>query len=488
MKTDWTSKRNLSMLTDFYEFTMGNAFLETDMDGIIAYFDMFFRNVPDEGGFAIAAGLEQMVEYIQNLKFTEEDIDYLRSKNLFSEKFLDYLRHFQFTGDIWAVPEGTVVFPKEPLVTVRAPIMEAQLMETMILISVNHQSLIATKTNRIVRAANGRPVMEFGSRRAQGADGAVLGARASYIAGAAGTANTLADSLFGSPALGTMAHSMIMLYNSEYEAFKAFARTYPDNCTLLVDTYDTLRQGIPNAIRVFDEILKPIGKRPKGIRIDSGDIAYLSKEARKLLDEAGYPDCGIVASNSLDEYKIRELLVQGAKLDSFGVGERLITAKSEPVFGGVYKLVAVEDTEGNLIPKIKISENVSKITLPGFKNIIRFYDKNTHHAEADLIILHDEEIQDDTPIEIFDPIYTWKRRSIKNFYTKKLMVPIFQNGKLVYDLPDLQEIRKYCMEEVDRLWDEVKRFDRPHLYIVDYSQNLWEMQQKLLANHKGGQA
>ena len=387
MKTDWTSKRNLSMLTDFYEFTMGNAFLETDMDGIIAYFDMFFRNVPDEGGFAIAAGLEQMVEYIQNLKFTEEDIDYLRSKNLFSEKFLDYLRHFQFTGDIWAVPEGTVVFPKEPLVTVRAPIMEAQLMETMILISVNHQSLIATKTNRIVRAANGRPVMEFGSRRAQGADGAVLGARASYIAGAAGTANTLADSLFGSPALGTMAHSMIMLYNSEYEAFKAFARTYPDNCTLLVDTYDTLRQGIPNAIRVFDEILKPIGKRPKGIRIDSGDIAYLSKEARKLLDEAGYPDCGIVASNSLDEYKIRELLVQGAKLDSFGVGERLITAKSEPVFGGVYKLVAVEDTEGNLIPKIKISENVSKITLPGFKNIIRFYDKNTHHFVLSLIHL-----------------------------------------------------------------------------------------------------
>lgn len=483
MKTDWTMGRNLSMLTDFYEFTMGNAYYLSGKKDVIAYFDMYFRSVPDGGGFAIAAGLEQMVEYIQNLSFDDEDIEFFRQKGIFDERFLEYLANFRFTGDIWAVPEGTVVFPKEPLVTVRAPIIEAQLMETMILISINHQSLIATKTNRIVRAAEGRPVMEFGSRRAQGPDGAILGARASYIAGAVGTANTLTDSLYGSPALGTMAHSMIMLYPSEYEAFKTYAETFPDACTLLVDTYDVLRQGVPNAIRVFDEVLKPLGKRPKGIRIDSGDLAYLSKEARRMLDEAGYEDCGIVASSSLDEYTIRELLSQGATYTSFGVGERLITAKSEPVFGGVYKLVAAEK-DGEIIPKIKVSENVAKITLPGFKNTVRLYDRKTGHAEADLIILADEVIDDTKPLEIFDPVFTWKRRTLTDFRARTLMVPIFQAGKLVYELPSIEEIRAYCEKEVASLWPEVKRFDNPHLYIVDFSEKLWSMQQKLLAEHR----
>ena len=471
---------NYTMLCDFYELTMGNGYLRNDMADQICYFDVIFRSVPDEGGFAITAGLEQIVDYIQNLRFDEEDIEFLRSKGCFREEFLDYLRTFRFTGDIWAVPEGTPVFPGEPLLTVRAPAMEAQFIETFVLLTLNHQTLIATKASRIVRSAQGRPVSEFGSRRAQGADAALLGARASYIAGCAGTACTQADQLFGTPAGGTMAHSWIQMFPDEYTAFKTYCALYPTNATLLVDTYNVLKSGVPNAIRAFDEVLKPLGITKCAIRLDSGDLTYLSRKARKLLDEAGWTECRIMASNSLDEYIIRDLLLQGAQLDGFGVGERLITSKSAPVFGGVYKLSAVEDREGHIIPKIKISENAAKITNPSFKKVYRLYDKADGKAFADLITLHDETVDESQPLELFDPVDTWKRKTFENFTAKELLVPIFQSGKLVYDLPSMEEIRAHCAHELSLQWEEVKRFENPHNYYVDLSQKLWDLKQELL--------
>ena len=480
---DWKERKNLTMLADFYEFTMANGYLENGMGNQIAYFDMFFRTIPDDGGFAIMAGVEQLIEYLRNLKFDEEDIAYFESKKIFSEAFINYLRNFKFECDVWAIPEGTPIFPQEPIVVVRGPVVQAQLIETMVLLTINHQSLIATKANRIVRAADGRSVMEFGSRRAQGYEGAILGARAAYIGGCIGTANTIVDRDFDIPALGTMAHSWVQMFPSELEAFRAYAKIYPDNCTLLVDTYNTLKQGVPNAIKVFNEEILPRGFRPKGIRIDSGDIAYLSKEARKMLDEAGFEDCMIVASSSLDEYVIRDLLIQGAKIDSFGVGERLITAKSQPVFGGVYKLTTIEE-DGKLIPKIKVSENVGKITTPGFKQVYRLFDKSTNKAIADVITLHDEEINENEPYEIFHPLYTWKRKTLENFHAKELLVQIFENGNCIYENPNIHEIRKYCKEQLDLMWDEVKRFEKPHRYFVDLSQNLWDIKDQLLKKYK----
>ncbi|MBQ7793457.1 MAG: nicotinate phosphoribosyltransferase [Clostridia bacterium] len=477
-------KNNYTLLTDFYEFTMANGFFNKGYRDKIAYFDMFFRRVPDDGGFAIMAGVQQLIEYLKNLSFTAEDIEYLRSRDMFSGAFLDYLANFKFTCDVWAVPEGTPIFPHEPIVVVRGPVVEAQFIETMILLTINHQSLIATKANRIVRAAEGRPVMEFGSRRAQGYNAAILGARAAYLGGCVGTACTVSDRDFGVPALGTMAHSWIQLFDSEYEAFKAYAEAYPDNCTLLIDTYNVLKSGIPNAIKVFDEVLKPLGKRPKGVRIDSGDITYLSKKCRKMLDDAGYPDCGIVASNSLDEYIIRDMIIQGAKIDSFGVGERLVTSKSAPVFGGVYKLAAVENDNGEVVPKIKISENVEKITTPGFKQVYRLYSRESSAAIADVITLHDEVIDDSKPYEIFDPEHTWKRKTVTDFYARPLLKPIFEKGECVYDQPSLEALREYCRMEIDGLWDEVKRFENPHTYYVDLSQKLWDMKYGLLGKYK----
>ncbi|MEE1224399.1 MAG: nicotinate phosphoribosyltransferase [Clostridia bacterium] len=474
---------NLTMLTDFYEFTMTNGFLKNGMADKVAYFDMFFRRVPDKGGFAIMAGVEDMVNYLKDLKFTESDIEYLRSKNMFCEEFLEYLKNFKFECDVWAVPEGTPIFPGEPIVSVRGPVIQAQFIETMILLTINHQSLIATKANRIVRAAQGRSVMEFGARRAQGYSAAISGARAAYLAGCTGTACTISDEMYGVPALGTMAHSWVQMFDSEYEAFKAYAQTYPDNCTLLVDTYNVLNSGIPNAIKVFDDVLKPLGKRPNGVRIDSGDITYLSKKCRKMLDDAGYADCKIVASNSLDEYIIRDMLLQGAKIDIFGVGERLITAKSESVFGGVYKLVAVENENGEITPKIKISENVAKITTPCFKQVYRLYSKETRSAMADVITLHDEVIDNDKPYTIFDPEHTWKRKTFKNFYVRPLLKQIFRNGECVYDLPDIEALREYCGIEIDGLWDEVKRFENPHLYYVDLSEKLWNIKHRMLEEY-----
>ncbi len=480
--TNLLSKNNLTMLTDFYEITMANGFFCTGNGERIVYFDMFFRSIPDGGGLAIMAGVEQVIRYIKDLTFTDDDIAYLRSKNLFDEQFLEYLRHFHFTCDVWAVPEGTPIFPHEPIVTVRGPAMQAQFIETMILVLVNHQSLIATKSNRIVRAAQNRPVMEFGSRRAQGCDGAIYGARASYIAGCSGTACTIVDREFGIPALGTMAHSWVQLFDSEYEAFKAYATTYPGSCTLLVDTYNVLKSGIPNAIRVFNEVLVPNGYRPRGIRIDSGDITYLSKKARKMLDDAGFPDCAITASNSLDEYTIQDMIRQGARVDSFGVGERMITASSAPVFGGVYKLVAVE-ADGSIVPKIKVSENVAKITNPGFKKLWRLYDRENNKAIADVLTMHDENIDDSQPYEIFDPEHIWKRKTLTDFRAVPLQVQLFKNGECVYNSPSVEDIRSYCKEQMETIWDEVLRFENPHRYYVDLSQKLWDEKQRLLLLH-----
>lgn len=471
---------NLTMLTDFYELTMANGYFKNGVGNRTACFDLFFRRVPDGGGFAIMAGLMQVIEYLSSIRFTEDDLEYLRSRNMFSEEFLDYLRNFKFSCDVWAIPEGTPIFPMEPVLVVRGPIMEAQFIETMVLLAINHQSLIATKANRIVRAAQGRPVNEFGSRRAQGFDGAIFGARAAYIGGCAGTACALVDRDYGIPASGTMAHSWVQLFDSELEAFRSYAQVYPDNCILLVDTYNTLKSGLPNAIRVFQEELIPRGYRPKGIRIDSGDIAYLSGKCRKMLDEAGFPDCKIIVSNSLDEYIIREMLIQGAKVDVFGVGERLITAASDPVFGGVYKLTAVENDKGEMVSKIKLSENVAKITLPGFKNVWRLYDRDTGKARADVITLWDEVIDDTKEYEIFDPDHTWKRLKLTNFIAQPLLRPIFQKGELVYDSPSTALIKAYCKEQVDTLWDEVKRFENPHKYYVDLSQPLWDERHRLL--------
>ena len=474
------SHMNYTMLCDFYELTMGNGYFQSGMADQICYFDVFFRNVPDGGGFAIAAGLEQIIDYIENLCFDEEDIAYLRKKGVFCEEFLEYLRNFRFTGDIWAVPEGTPIFPREPILPVRAPAIEAQFIETYLLLNLNHQSLIATKSNRIVRSAQGRPVSEFGSRRAQGTDGALLGARASYIAGCAGTACTLADELYGSPAGGTMAHSWVQMFPDEYTAFKTYCELYPHSATLLVDTYNVLKSGVPNAIRAFKEVLLPKGITNCAIRLDSGDLTYLSCKARQMLDEAGLTECKIVASNSLDEYIIRDLLLQGAKIDSFGVGERLITSKSEPVFGGVYKLAAVEDGEGHIIPKIKISENPAKITNPHFKKVYRLVSRYSGKALADLITLYDETVDDSRPLELFDPDATWKRKTFTDFEAKELLVPIFRNGKLVYQSPTITEMRAYCAAQIDLLWDEVKRFENPHNYYVDLSQKLWDIKQALL--------
>ena len=477
-------KLNLTMLCDFYELTMGNGYFASGLKDRITYFDVFFRDVPDKGGFALCAGLDQIIRYIQNLHFSDEDIEYLRGKQLFSEEFLSYLRSFRFTGDLYAIPEGTPVFPREPLITVRAPAIEAQLIETFLLLTVNHQSLIATKANRIARAARGRTVLEFGSRRAQGSDAAISGARAAYIGGCKGTACTISDQLYGVPAGGTMAHAWVQMFDTQYEAFKTYCQLYPTNATLLVDTYNTLKSGVPDAIRAFNEVLRPMGIQKCGIRLDSGDMAYLTREARRMLDEAGWPGCQISVSNALDEYLIQDLLLQGACIDMFGVGERLITARSEPVFGGVYKLAAVEDENGNIIPKIKVSENVNKITIPHFKKTYRLFDRATGKAEADYICLHDEALDDTKPLELFDPRVTWKRKTLTNFTARDLQVPVFRGGRLVYQQPPLQEIQTYCAQQVDSLWDEVKRFDYPHKYYVDLSQKLWDIKQELLTRSR----
>ena len=475
-------KLNMTMLCDFYELTMAQGYFAKGYRDRITYFDLFFRRCPDGGGFCIAAGLEQVVQYIQELHFSEEDIAYLRSREMFSEEFLDYLRNFKFTGDIWAMPEGTVVFPQEPIITVRAPAIEAQLIETYLLLCINHQSLIATKANRVVRAAQGRTVLEFGSRRAQGPDAAILGARAAYIGGVNGTACTISDQLFGVKASGTMAHAWVQMFDTECEAFKAYCEMYPNNATLLVDTYNTLKSGVPNAIKAFNDVLKPLGITKCGIRLDSGDMAYLSQKAREMLDEAGWTECKISVSNSLDEHLIQAVLRQGAKIDMFGVGERLITAKSEPVFGGVYKLVAVEEEDGSVTPKIKISENVGKITTPHYKKLYRFIGNDTGKAIADYMCVHDETVDDSQDIEIFDPENTWKRKVVYNYTAKEVQVPIFKNGELVYELPTLEQIRDYAMAQVDTLWDEVKRFDNPQTYYVDLSQKLWDIKYGLLKN------
>ncbi len=468
---------SLALLCDFYELTMGRGYFESEMKNKIAYFDVFFRRVPDGGGYAIAAGLEQIIHYIEELKFSSDDIEFLRGKGIFNEKFLAYLADFRFTGDIWGVPEGTVIFPHEPILTVRAPAIEAQLIETYVLLALNHQSLIATKASRMVRAAKGRPISEFGSRRAHGEDAAVYGARAAYIGGCAGTACTLSDKLFGVPAGGTMAHSWVQMFDSEYEAFLTYCKLYPNNPTLLVDTYNVFGSGLPNAIRAFKEM----GITKCGIRIDSGDIAYLSKKARKALDEAGLTDCRIIISNSLDEYIIQEIIRQEAAVDAFGIGERLITAKSDSVFGCVYKLAAVEDKNGNITPKIKVSENAAKITNPGFKKIYRLYANETGKAIADLLMLHDEEIDQDKPLEIFDPEHTWKRSVIENYTAREVLVPIFKEGELVYNLPPIDEIRDHCAREIATMWKEVLRFENPHEYYIDLSQKLWELKNSMIS-------
>lgn len=471
-------KLNMTMLTDFYEITMANGYFETGMADDIAYFDMFFREVPDEGGFAIMAGVEQVASYLSNLKFTDEDIEFLRGKGIFDEKFLEYLKNFKFVCDVWTVPEGTPVFPGEPIITVRGPVIQAQFIETMILLLINHQTLIATKANRIVRAAKGRGVMEFGTRRAHGVSAAIYGARAAYIGGCMGTACTVSERDYGIVALGTMAHSWVQMYPDEYTAFKKYAEIYPENCVLLVDTYNVLKSGVPAAIKVFKE-MKP---QKMGVRIDSGDVSYLTKKARKMLDDAGLSECKIVVSNSLDEYIIEDVIRQGACIDSFGVGERLITAKSSPVFGGVYKLAALEK-EGKMIPKMKISENVGKITNPGFKTLYRFFDKETHHMRADLIMLDGEPEPEGDSYEIFDPMAPWKRKTLTNFYVKNLRVQLFEKGELVYDLPHIDKIRNYCALQISELWEEMLRFEKPQTYYVDLSQKLYDLKQQIISEH-----
>lgn len=483
IKISLEDERNLSMLVDFYEFTMANGYFENNLKDKIVHFDMFFRKNPDNAGFAIVAGLEQVIEYIKGLNFTKSDIEYLRERKLFNEEFLEYLLNFKFTGDIYAIEEGTPVFPNEPLITVKAKAIEAQLIETMLLLTINHQSLIATKANRIRRAAEGKEVLELGARRSQGYDAAIYGARAAYIGGVDGTANTIADEIFGVKAVGTMAHSWIQLFGDEYKAFETYAKTYPDNCVLLIDTYNVLKSGIINAIKVSKDVLEPQGKSLKGVRLDSGDLAYLSKEVRKILNINGLENCKILASNSLDEYIIADLMNQGACIDIFGVGERLITAKSEPVFGGVYKLVAVEEND-NIVPRIKLSENIEKVTSPGYKTVWRLFDKENNKAIADVLTLGNEIIDDSKDYEIFDPIYTWKRKVVTNYYAKKIQVPIFIQGKCVYKTPKLDDIRKYSLEQVESLWDEVKRFNNPQAYYVDLSEKLWNLKNDMIKNFR----
>ena len=471
-------KTNLTMLVDFYEITMANGYFLSGKGDDIATFDLFFRNLPSGSGYAIMAGVEQVVEYLSELEFADEDIEYLRGKGIFDDKFLDYLKNFKFECDVWAVPEGTPIFPREPILVVRGSVIQAQLVETMLLLTINHQSLIATKANRIVRAAQGRPVFEFGTRRAQGVSAAVLGARSTYIGGCAGTACTIADQEFRVPAMGTMAHSWVQSFENEYEAFKAYAQSYPDNAVLLVDTYNVLKSGVPNAIKVFDEY-KPINK---GIRIDSGDVTYLTRCARKMLDNAGHEDCKIVVSNSMDEYIIRDVLLQGAQIDSFGVGEKLITSKPDPVFGGVYKLSTIM-RNGTAVPTLKVSENLDKITDPGFKKVYRFFDNKNGKAIADVIALEEEVIDESKPYTIFDPRAIWKKKVVESFTATELLKPIFIKGRCVYESKDIESTRKYCKEQLDTLWDEVTRFENPQDYFVDLSKKLWELKQKLLKEY-----
>lgn len=471
------------MLTEFYEIATADGYFNSSKKDTIAYFDLFFRKVPDKGGFAVMAGLSQVIEYLKNIKFTEEDIEFLRNKGV-SESFLEYLKDFNFSCDIWSVPEGTPIFPNEPIIKVRGPFVQAQLIETALLMFINQQSLIATKANRVVRASRGTVVAEFGTRRAQGSSQAVYGARAAHIGGCSMTSGIIPEKEFGISGVNTMIHSWVQMFDSEYEAFCEYARRYPDDCTVVVDTYDTIRSGVPNAIRAFNDVLVPMGKRPNSIRIDSGDITYLSKKARKMLDEAGYPDCDIMASNSLDEFLISDMVSQGAKVDCFIVGERLITSASSPIFGGVYKLCAVEKN-GEIVPKINLSENVSKITIPSSKMLYRLFDMDSGKAIADVLTLEGEEIDDSRPYVLFDPDYTWKRKEVENFVARPLLVPIFENGKCVYDEPSLDEISEYCAEQIDTLWDEVKRFENPHKYYVDLSKDLWRIRNKLIEEHKG---
>lgn len=480
--THWKKRTNLTMLTDFYELTMGNGYLDHGMKDTIATFDLFFRSVPESGGYAVMAGVEQMVEYLQDLEFTKENIEWLRSLNLFSDEYLSYLENFTFECDVWCVPEGTPIFPREPIVKVRGPLPQAQMIETMLLVTINHQSLIATKSSRIVRAAKGRTILEFGARRAQGYDASVLGARAAYIAGVDGTSCTIASEQFTIPALGTMAHSWVQAFDSEYEAFVAYAKTFPESTVLLVDTYNTLKSGVPNAIKTAQEVLIPNGHRLKGIRIDSGDLTYLSQKSRQMLDAAGLEDCKITVSNSIDEHVIVDLLNQGAKIDSFGVGERLITSRAEPVFGGVYKLSSIEK-DGVEYPKMKISDNHEKVTNPANKDLWRFYDNQTGDALADLITLHGEEIDTDKPYTLFDPMHTWKRKTVQNFSVRRLLEPVFVKGKCVYTPRDIEEIRLYHQKEMSTLWDSFKRFDFPQIYYVDLSQKLWDLRDRLLRDN-----
>lgn len=480
---DYIKASDLALLTEGYELTMADGFMGAGMKDTVAYFDLFFRRVPDNGGFAIAAGLSKVIDYLEHLHFREEDIKYLKSKGI-SDELASYLKDFKFTCDVWAIPEGTPIFPNEPIIKVRGPIIEAQLIETMLLLSINQQSLIATKANRLVRAAHGTAVAEFGTRRAQGVDEAVYGARAAYIGGCVATSGVIPEKEFGIPSVNTMIHSWVQLFDSEYDAFCEYARRHPDDCTLVVDTYDTIRSGIPNAIKAFDDVLAPLGKRPKSVRIDSGDITYLSKRVRKMLDVAGYPDCDIMASNSLDEHLISDMVSQGAKVDCFIVGERLITSASSPLFGGVYKLSAIEK-DGKSVPKINLSENVRKITIPSSKQVYRLIDKDSGKAIADVLTLDDEIIDETKPYVLFDPDFTWKRKEIENFVTRKLLVPIFKGGKKVYEEPSLKEIRDYCLRQTDTLWDEVKRFENPHKYYVDLSKNLWAERNSLIEKFKG---
>jgi len=480
---DYIKASDLALLTEGYELTMADGFMGAGMKDTVAYFDLFFRRVPDNGGFAIAAGLSKVIDYLEHLHFREEDIKYLKSKGI-TDELASYLKDFKFTCDVWAIPEGTPIFPNEPIIKVRGPIIEAQLIETMLLLSINQQSLIATKANRLVRAAHGTAVAEFGTRRAQGVDEAVYGARAAYIGGCVATSGVIPEKEFGIPSVNTMIHSWVQLFDSEYDAFCEYARRHPDDCTLVVDTYDTIRSGIPNAIKAFDDVLAPLGKRPKSVRIDSGDITYLSKRVRKMLDVAGYPDCDIMASNSLDEHLISDMVSQGAKVDCFIVGERLITSASSPLFGGVYKLSAIEK-DGKTVPKINLSENVRKITIPSSKQVYRLIDKDSGKAIADVLTLDDEIIDETKPYVLFDPDFTWKRKEIENFVTRKLLVPIFKGGKKVYEEPSLKEIRDYCLRQTDTLWDEVKRFENPHKYYVDLSKNLWAERNGLIEKFKG---
>lgn len=474
--------RNLPFITELYELTMANGCFIGGKAEEIAYFDLFFRKVPDNGGFAVFAGLSQIIEYVKSISFNESDLSYL-SENGFSKDFIDYLRNFRFSCDIWSVPEGTPIFPNEPVIKVRGPVVQAQLLETMLLVCMNYQSLIATKANRLVRAARGTAVAEFGTRRAMSFDSAFFGSRAAYIGGTVGTTGVSQSRKFGIPVINTMIHSWVQMFDSEYEAFCEYAKLYPDDCTFVIDTYDTLKSGVPNAVKAFDDVLKPMGKRPVSVRIDSGDITYLSKRVRKMLDEAGYPDCTITASNSLDEYIINDMISQGAKVDCFAVGERLINSVSSPLFSGVYKMCAVEKN-GEVIPKINLSENVSKITTPHSKMVYRLFDCETGKAIADVLTLENEVVDESKPYTLFDPDFTWKRKEVDGFVARKLLVPIFKNGECVYSEPTVDEIRDYCSEQVDNLWEEVKRFENPHSYYVDLSEELWRVRTVLIEKHK----